>query len=93
MLRTAWRSLRHHKLRLVLSGVAIVLGVGFVVGTLIFDSGNGRADASKSNNPQHSSAQPQQGLCNLVRPRIGLCTHFLIVEVNTTSHCQHHADC
>ncbi|HUW17328.1 MAG TPA: hypothetical protein VMW94_09645, partial [Actinomycetes bacterium] len=36
MLRTAWRSLRHHKLRLVLSGVAIVLGVGFVVGTLIF---------------------------------------------------------
>ncbi len=36
MLRSAWRSLRHHKLRLVLSGVAIVLGVGFVVGTLIF---------------------------------------------------------
>jgi putative ABC transport system permease protein len=36
MLRTAWRSLRHHKLRLVLSGLAIVLGVGFVVGTLIF---------------------------------------------------------
>lgn len=36
MLRTAWRSLRHHKLRLVLSAVAIVLGVGFVVGTLIF---------------------------------------------------------
>jgi len=36
MLRSAWRSLIHHKLRLVLSGVAIVLGVGFVVGTLIF---------------------------------------------------------
>ncbi len=36
MLRTAWRNLRHHKLRLVLSGVAIILGVGFVVGTLIF---------------------------------------------------------
>ena len=36
MLRTAWRSLRHHKLRLVLSGLAVVLGVGFVVGTLIF---------------------------------------------------------
>lgn len=36
MLRSAWRSLLHHKLRLVLSGVAIVLGVGFVVGTLIF---------------------------------------------------------
>jgi putative ABC transport system permease protein len=36
VLRTAWRSLRHHKLRLVLSAVAIVLGVGFVVGTLIF---------------------------------------------------------
>jgi len=36
MLRSAWRSLLHHKLRLVLSGIAIVLGVGFVVGTLIF---------------------------------------------------------
>jgi putative ABC transport system permease protein len=36
VLRSAWRSLLHHKLRLVLSGVAIVLGVGFVVGTLIF---------------------------------------------------------
>lgn len=36
MLRSAWRSLLHHKLRLVLSAVAIVLGVGFVVGTLIF---------------------------------------------------------
>lgn len=36
MLRSAWRSLRHHKLRLVLSGLAIILGVGFVVGTLIF---------------------------------------------------------
>lgn len=36
MLRSAWRNLWHHKLRLILSGVAIVLGVGFVVGTLIF---------------------------------------------------------
>ena len=36
MLRSAWRSLLHHKLRLILSGVAIILGVGFVVGTLIF---------------------------------------------------------
>ena len=36
MLRSAWRSLWHHKLRLILSGIAIVLGVGFVVGTLIF---------------------------------------------------------
>ncbi len=36
MLRSAWRSLLHHKLRLVLSALAIVLGVGFVVGTLIF---------------------------------------------------------
>ncbi len=36
MLRTAWRSLLHHSLRLALSGLAIVLGVGFVVGTLIF---------------------------------------------------------
>jgi putative ABC transport system permease protein len=36
MLRSAWRNLLHHKLRLALSGLAIVLGVGFVVGTLIF---------------------------------------------------------
>jgi putative ABC transport system permease protein len=36
MLRTAWRSLLHHSLRLALSALAIVLGVGFVVGTLIF---------------------------------------------------------
>lgn len=36
MLRTAWRSLLHHSMRLALSALAIVLGVGFVVGTLIF---------------------------------------------------------
>lgn len=36
MLRSAWRNLVHHKLRLVLSGISIILGVGFVVGTLIF---------------------------------------------------------
>jgi putative ABC transport system permease protein len=36
MLRTAWRSLLHHSFRLALSALAIVLGVGFVVGTLIF---------------------------------------------------------
>ena len=36
MLRAAVRSLLAHKLRLLLSGLAIVLGVGFVVGTLIF---------------------------------------------------------
>ena len=36
MLRAAWRNLWQHKLRLVLSMLAIVLSVGFVVGTLIF---------------------------------------------------------
>ena len=36
MLRAAWRSLVAHKLRLVLSVLAIVLSVGFIVGTFIF---------------------------------------------------------
>lgn len=36
MLRATWRSLLQHKLRLLLSGISIVLGVGFVVGTFIF---------------------------------------------------------
>jgi putative ABC transport system permease protein len=34
--RTTWRNLLAHKVRLALSGLAIVLGVAFVVGTLIF---------------------------------------------------------
>jgi len=34
--RTTWRNLLAHKLRLAMSGLAIVLGVAFVVGTLIF---------------------------------------------------------
>jgi putative ABC transport system permease protein len=36
MLRAAWRSLVSHKLRLILSMLAIILSVGFVVGTMIF---------------------------------------------------------
>src|SRR3712207_514993 len=36
MWRTTYRSVLAHKLRLALSGLAIVLGVAFVVGTLIF---------------------------------------------------------
>lgn len=36
MFRTTWRNLLAHKLRLAMSGLAIVLGVAFVVGTLIF---------------------------------------------------------
>jgi putative ABC transport system permease protein len=36
MFRAAWRSLVQHKLRLVLSMLAIILSVGFVVGTMIF---------------------------------------------------------
>ncbi|WP_040339505.1 ABC transporter permease [Candidatus Blastococcus massiliensis] len=36
MWRTTWRNLLAHKLRLAMSGLAIVLGVAFVVGTLIF---------------------------------------------------------
>ena len=38
MFRAAWRSLKSHTLRLVLSTLAIVLSVGFVVGTLIFSA-------------------------------------------------------
>ena len=36
MWRTTYRNLMAHKLRLAMSGLAIVLGVAFVVGTLIF---------------------------------------------------------
>ena len=36
MLHAAWRSLLGRKVRLVMSAFAIVLGVAFVVGTLIF---------------------------------------------------------
>jgi putative ABC transport system permease protein len=36
MLRAAWRNVRAHFVRFLLSGLAIVLGVGFVVGTFIF---------------------------------------------------------
>ncbi|MCZ2860848.1 ABC transporter permease [Blastococcus sp. VKM Ac-2987] len=36
MWRTTWRSLMAHKLRLAFSGLAIVLGVAFVAGTMIF---------------------------------------------------------
>src|SRR4028119_1580633 len=36
MWRSTWRSLIAHKLRLAFSGLAIVLGVGFVSGTMIF---------------------------------------------------------
>jgi putative ABC transport system permease protein len=36
MWRTTWRSLAAHKLRLAFSGLAIVLGVAFVAGTMIF---------------------------------------------------------
>ena len=36
MWRTTYRSLMAHKLRLAMSGLAIVLGVAFVAGTLIF---------------------------------------------------------
>ena len=36
MWRTTWRSLLAHKLRLAFSGLAIVLGVAFVAGTMIF---------------------------------------------------------
>ena len=39
MLRHTLRSLRDNATRLVLSSLAIVLGVGFVTGTLIFSDG------------------------------------------------------
>jgi putative ABC transport system permease protein len=36
MLKATWRSLNEHKARMLLSGLAVVLGVAFVVGTFIF---------------------------------------------------------
>ncbi len=36
MLRATWRSLMAHKARLLMSGLSVVLGVAFVVGTFIF---------------------------------------------------------
>ncbi|MBM6403238.1 ABC transporter permease [Phycicoccus sp. CSK15P-2] len=36
MLRATWRGILAHKLRLVLSGVAVVLGVAFVAGSYVF---------------------------------------------------------
>jgi putative ABC transport system permease protein len=36
MLRAAWKSLLGRKLRLLMSTFAIVLGVAFVAGTLVF---------------------------------------------------------
>lgn len=36
MLKATWRSLKAHKARMLMSGLAIVLGVAFVVGTFIF---------------------------------------------------------
>lgn len=36
MLKATWRSLRAHKGRMLLSGLAVVLGVAFVVGTFVF---------------------------------------------------------
>jgi putative ABC transport system permease protein len=42
MWRTTLRSLLSHKLRLALSGLSIVLGVAFVVGTLVFTDTMGR---------------------------------------------------
>ena len=36
MLKATWRSLMAHKARMLMSGLAVVLGVAFVVGTFIF---------------------------------------------------------
>jgi putative ABC transport system permease protein len=36
MFKATWRSLKAHKARMLLSGLAVVLGVAFVVGTFIF---------------------------------------------------------
>lgn len=36
MWRTVWRGMLTRKLRLVLSGLAVVLGVGFISGSQIF---------------------------------------------------------
>ncbi|HEX6917948.1 MAG TPA: hypothetical protein VF140_07695, partial [Phycicoccus sp.] len=36
MLRATWRGILAHKVRLLLSGVAVVLGVAFVAGSYVF---------------------------------------------------------
>ncbi len=41
MLRVTWRNLMARKIRLALSGFAIVLGVAFVAGSFIFTDGLG----------------------------------------------------
>ena len=41
MLRVTWRNLLARKVRLVMSAFAIVLGVGFLAGVLIFSNGLG----------------------------------------------------
>src|SRR5450759_221160 len=43
MLRASWKSLLARKLRLLMSGFAIVLGVAFVAGSLIFTDTLGQA--------------------------------------------------
>ena len=50
MLKATWRSLKAHKARMLLSGLAVVLGVAFVVGTFIFtDTLKGTFDQLFSN--------------------------------------------
>ena len=50
MLKATWRSLKAHKARMLLSGLAVVLGVAFVVGTFIFtDTLKGTFDELFSN--------------------------------------------
>jgi putative ABC transport system permease protein len=43
MLRASWKSLLARKLRLMMSAFAIVLGVAFVAGSLVFTDTLGRA--------------------------------------------------
>ena len=46
MLRASWKSLMARKLRLMMSAFAIVLGVAFVAGSLVFTDTLGRAFTS-----------------------------------------------
>ena len=58
MLRTTLRSLFARKLRLILSALAIVLGVGFVAGTLVLtDTLNRTFDNLFSNIDKNTSVQ------------------------------------
>ena len=74
MLKATWRSLMAHKARMLLSGLAVVLGVAFVVGTFIFtDTLKGTFDelfsaeaAGRGRQPAAPAARDDEGTGSVV---------------------------